>query len=67
MKKEDLQLLLNNYKTLDESSRKRLDEVQDQFLKDRNLNFSSPTKYEEVEKLHHEIERLKKELEQSTA
>ena len=32
MKKEDLQLLLNNYKTLDETSRKRLDEMQDQFL-----------------------------------
>ena len=32
MKKEDLQALLNSYKTLDEASRKRLDEMQNRFL-----------------------------------
>ena len=65
MKKEDLQALLNGYKTLDEASRKRLDEMRNQFLKDAYLKFSSTAKNEEVEKLQNEIERLKKELEQS--
>lgn len=65
MKKEDLRLLLNNYKTLDEASRKRLDEMQEQFLKDRYLKFSSAEKDEELKKLRNEIERLKKELERS--
>jgi uncharacterized small protein (DUF1192 family) len=65
MKKENLQALLNGYKTLDKESRKRLDEIQDQFLKDEYLKFSSTKKNEEIEKLQNEIERLKKELEQS--
>ena len=65
MKKEDIQLLLNNYKTLDEASRKRLDEMQDRFLKDRYLKYSSAEKDKELEMLQNEIERLKKELEQS--
>jgi hypothetical protein len=64
MKKEDLQVLLNGYKTLDEASRKRLDEIQNQFLKDEYLKFSSAEKNEEIEKFRNEIERLKKELKQ---
>jgi len=65
MKKEDLQVLLNGYKELDEASRKRLDKMQNQFLKDGYLKLSSMEKNEEVEKLRNEIERLKKELEQN--
>jgi hypothetical protein len=65
MKKEDLQALLNGYKTLDEASRKRLDALQNQFLKDGYMKFSSAEKDKELEMLRNEIERLKKELEQS--
>lgn len=65
MKKEDMQSLLKSYKTLDEASRKRLDEMQSQFLKGEYLELSSSEKNEEIEKLQNEIERLKKELEQS--
>jgi hypothetical protein len=50
---------------LDEASRKRLDDMQNQFLKDKYLKYSSTAKNEEVEKLRNEIERLKKELEQN--
>ncbi len=65
MKKEDLQTLLKDYKTLDESSRKRLDEMQNQFLEDEYLKLSSTNKNQEIKKLQNEIKRLKKELEQS--
>jgi hypothetical protein len=64
MKKEDVQTLLKDYKALDEESRRRLDEMQNQFLKDEYLKHN-PKNNEEIEKLRTEIERLKKELEQS--
>ena len=65
MKKADLQSLLKGYKTLDEASRVRLDEIWDKYEKDESSVIVSEKNRKEITALRNEIERLKKELEQS--
>jgi hypothetical protein len=65
MKKADLQVLLKGYKTLDEASRARLDEIWDKYKKEESSVIVSRKNSEEITALRNEIERLKKELEQS--
>ena len=64
MKKADLQSLLKGYKTLDEASRVRLDEIWDKYEKDESSVIVSEKNRKEITALRNEIERLKKELEQ---
>jgi hypothetical protein len=65
MKKADLQALLKGYKTLDEASRERLDEIWDKYKKEESSIIVSEKNRKEITALRSEIERLKKELEQS--
>jgi hypothetical protein len=65
MKKADLQALLKGYKTLDEASRARLDEIWDKYKKEESSIIVSEKNREEITVLRNEIERLKKELERS--
>ncbi len=65
MKKADLQTLLNGYKTLDEASRTRLNEIWDKYKREESSFIGSEKNREEVAALQKEIERLKKELEQN--
>jgi hypothetical protein len=65
MKKADLQSLLKGYKTLDEASRARLDEIWDKYKKEESSVIVSEKNRKEITALRNEIERLKKELEQS--
>jgi hypothetical protein len=65
MKKADLQALLKGYKTLDEASRARLDEIWDKYKKEESSVIVSEKNRKEITALRNEIERLKKELEQS--
>jgi hypothetical protein len=65
MKKEDLQSLLKGYKTLDEASQAHLDEIWDKYEKNESSVIVSEKNRKEITALRNEIERLKKELEQS--
>jgi hypothetical protein len=65
MKKADLQSLLKGYKTLDEASRAHLDELWDNYERDESSIIVSEKNRKEITALRIEIERLKKELEQS--
>jgi hypothetical protein len=65
MKKADLQALLKGYKTIDEASRVRLDEIWDKYKKEESSVIVSGKNRKEISALRNEVERLKKELEQS--
>jgi ABC-type Na+ transport system ATPase subunit NatA len=65
MKKADLQALLKGYKTLDETSRARLDDIWDKYKEEESSVIVSEKNRKEIIALRNEIERLKKELEQS--
>jgi hypothetical protein len=62
MKKKDVLTLMNDYRKLDTSTRRQLDELQDEFLKERSLEFGSSAHREEMNALQSEIERLKIEF-----
>ena len=64
MKKADLQTLLKGYKTLDETSRARLDEIWKKYNKEESSVIGSENNQVEINALRNEIEQLKKELEQ---
>jgi hypothetical protein len=64
MRKADLQTLLKGYKTLDEASRARLDEMWIKYKEEESFIVGSEKNHEERTALRNEIERLKKELEQ---
>jgi len=63
MKKADLHALLNGYKTLDEASRTRLDDLWNKYRKEEPSLVGSGKNREEVAALRKEVERLEKELE----
>jgi hypothetical protein len=65
MKKADVHALLNGYKTLDEVTRTRLDDLWNKYKKEESSLTGSEKNREEVTALRKEIERLKKELEQN--
>lgn len=65
IKKADLQLLLKGYETLDEGSRARLDEIWNKYKKEESSIIVSKENREEITALRNEIDRLRKELEQS--
>jgi ABC-type Mn2+/Zn2+ transport system ATPase subunit len=65
MKKADLNALIKGYKTLDEASRTRLNEMWDKYRKEESSIIVTEKNREEISALRNEIERLKKELQQS--
>jgi ABC-type Mn2+/Zn2+ transport system ATPase subunit len=65
IKKTDLQVLLNRYKSLDETSRTRVDEIWEKYKKEESSIVGSEKNREETTTLRNEIKRLKKELERS--
>jgi len=65
MKKADLNALLKGYKTLDEASRTHLNEMWDKYRKEESSIIVTKKNREEITALRNEIERLKKELQQS--
>ena len=64
IKKADLQALFKEYKTLDEASRARVDELCDKYKNEDSTFIGSKINHNEITVLRNEIERLKKELEQ---
>jgi hypothetical protein len=63
MKKENVLALLNNYKELDGTSQSQLNEMRNEYLKEKIAEFDPSTRRREIQALQKEIERLKKELE----
>jgi len=66
MKKSDLHTLLKGYETLDEASRKQLDEIWSKYKEEKPSVLSNQNNQEEIAALRNEIERLKRELDQYT-
>jgi hypothetical protein len=62
MKKADLQTLLKGYKTLDETTRARLDEIWKKYSKEESSVVGSEKNRAEINALRNEIEQLKKKL-----
>ncbi|MCX6122567.1 MAG: hypothetical protein NTX44_13240 [Ignavibacteriales bacterium] len=65
MKKTDLNALLKGYRTLDKASQTRLNEMWDKYRKEESSIIVTEKNRVEITALRNEIERLKKELQQS--
>jgi len=65
IKKTDLQVLLNGYKSLDDASQARVDRLWEKYRKEESSIVGSENNREEITALRNEIERLKMDVERS--